>query len=179
MRTDYISTDSVSALLWALTPPDKLICELCLATGWRISDIVSLTSDELSKALKMKKPRLHIVEEKTGKRSTKTVSRDLLERMQQQSGRIYVFEGRDDYRKHRTRQAVYLDIKRVAKRFGIKCNLSPHSLRKNYAVWCFDNFGLEKTQKELNHDNVECTLFYVLSREMQSRHGIKNKKSRT
>ena len=183
MRTDYISTDSISALLWALTPADKLICEICLATGWRIGDIVSLTTQELDRALSMKRPTLHIIEEKTGERSSKRVSRELLNRMREQAGRIYVFEGRDDYRKHRTRQAVFYDIKRVALRFGIKLNLAPHSLRKNYAVWCYDEYGIERAQRELNHDNIECTLFYVLSREMQSRHGVhqkkRKKKSRT
>lgn len=167
----------MAALLWALTPADKLICELCLATGWRIGDIVALTTQELDRALLMKRPSLHITEQKTGKRSTKAVSRDLLERMREQAGRVYVFEGRDDYRKHRTRQAVFYDIKRVASRFGIKLNLAPHSLRKNYAVWCYDNYGIERAKRELNHDNIECTLFYVLSRELQSKHGIQGKKA--
>lgn len=178
MRTDYVNTDAISALLWALTPPDKLICEVALQTGLRISDIVSLTSHELDRALSMKRPTLHITEKKTGKKIIKPVSRDLLERMNEQKGRYYVFEGRDDYRKHRTRQAVFLDIKRTAKRFGIKINLAPHSLRKNYAVWAYDNYGLERVKKELNHDNIECTLFYVMSRELQSVHGIKSEKSK-
>lgn len=178
MRTDYINTDTVSVILWALAPADKLICELCLCTGWRISDILALRTEELDRALKMKRPSLHIIEKKTGKRSTKKVSRDLLERMREQAGRLFVFEGRDDWRRHRTRQAVYYDLKKVAKQFHIKINFAPHSLRKNYAVWCFDEYGIERAQSELNHDNINCTMFYVMSRELQERHGRKTKKGR-
>lgn len=95
----------------------------------------------------------------------------LIDGLLQQAGRIYVFEGRDDYRKHRTRQAVFADLKRVAKRFNIKINLSPHSLRKNYAVY-LKNSGrtLEEIGAAMNHDNITTTIIYALSDELTEKY---------
>ena len=170
MRTDYISNDFLHVFLWALTRADRLICEISLQTGWRIDDILELTVTQFENALKLKRPNIQIIEKKTGKKSRKQLPRQLLIDCLSQSGELYIFQGRDDYRKHRTRQAVYLDIKRTAKKFNIKFNLSPHSMRKNYAVYMYNKYGLERTQKELNHDNALVTLLYALSDEISAKH---------
>lgn len=171
MRTDYIQTDTVGVLLWALQPCDKLICELMLETGWRVDDVLNLRTDEIQVALNKKRTCLSIIEQKTGKKSTKYIRREMLRACYEQAGMIYVFEHRDDFRRHRTRQAVFSDIKRVAKRFGIKTNLAPHSLRKNYAVYVYNKTGdLEKVQQALNHDNKMVTLIYALSDQLSERH---------
>ena len=166
MRTDYVDTDTLSHLLWALTPADKLICEVALVTGWRVSDILNLRTVDLREALKKKRCSLLITEMKTGKTSRKYLDREFVEKLLAQSGTLWVFEGRDSIYKHRTRQAVYTDIKRAAKKFGVSANLAPHTLRKNYAVFIYKRGGLEKAQKALNHDNPLVTLLYVLSEEL-------------
>lgn len=163
MRSDYINTNVLSHILWAMTPADRLISEIALQTGWRIDDILELETESIKHALELKRPALTITEKKTGKRSRKQLPRRLLQECLQQAGRFYVFEGRDDWRKHRTRQAVFLDLKRVAKKFKIKCNFSPHSLRKNYAVYMRENFGFEAAQKALNHTNPNVTFVYAFS----------------
>lgn len=158
-------------MLWALQPPNKLVCEVALQTGWRIDDILSLTTEQLQKALKKKRCSVTITEQKTGKRSNRILPRDLCERLVEQAGRLYVFEGRDDYRKHRTRQAVYMDLKAVAKKFHIKINLSPHSLRKNYAVYLRQQgYSLEQIQKKLNHFSIGTTMIYAMADEMTSKY---------
>lgn len=171
MRTDYISTDTLSHLLWALQPANKLIIEVCLNTGWRIDDVLNLKTQDIIKALSLSRPTLYIVEKKTGKTSRKYIPKSLLEKLFDQSGRIYVFEGRDDYRKHRTRQAVFLDIKRVSKKFNIKINLAPHSFRKNYAVYLKQQGkSLNEIQKALNHDNIAVTMLYAMADELQEKY---------
>jgi site-specific recombinase XerD len=91
----------------------------------------------------------------------------LRKRLKKQCGSKYVFEGRDDYRKHRTRQAVYYDLKKAAKRFNLKIDLSPHSLRKNYAVYLKQKgYSVEAIQKELNHTSNSTTLIYAMSDEL-------------
>lgn len=175
MRTDYISSDFLSVFLWALTRADRLICEISLQTGWRIDDVLELTVTQAENALKLKRPNIQITEKKTGKKSRKQLPRQLLIECLAQAGELYLFQGRDDYRKHRTRQAVYLDIKRTAKKFNIKLNLSPHSMRKNYAVYIYHNYGLERTKRELNHDNDLVTLLYALSDEISAKHAKPNK----
>ena len=64
-----------------------------------------------------------------------------------------------------------MDIKKASKRFNIKINLSPHSLRKNYAVY-LKNCGksLTQIQAELNHDNYVTTLLYMMSDEMKQKY---------
>lgn len=171
MRSDYINNDTISHILWALSYPNKLICEIALETGWRIDDVLELKTEQVENALKKKRCSLSIIEQKTSKKSTKYISRGLLERVYKQAGCIYCFQGRDDYRKHRTRQAVYLDLKKAAKHFKIKINLSPHSLRKNYAVYLKDKgHSLAEIQKALNHDNMLTTMLYAMSDELGSMH---------
>ncbi len=167
MRTDYINNDTIGVILWALTPADKLICEIMLETGWRIDDVLNLKTDDIEKALKKKRTNIAIIEQKTGKKSTKYIRRELLTAVYRQAGIMYAFEHRDDFRRHRTRQAVFSDLKRVSKKFGIKINLAPHSLRKNYAVYIYNKTGdLEKVQSALNHDNRMVTMLYALSDQL-------------
>ena len=161
----------MSHILWALAPPNALVCEVALETGWRVDDVLNLTTEQLQKAKNMKRPCISIVEKKTGKKSKKYINRGLVDRLINQSGRIYVFEGRDDYRVHRTRQAVFIDLKKTAKRFKIKINLSPHSLRKNYAVFLKKKgYSLAEIQKALNHDNILTTMLYALSDELTEKY---------
>jgi len=126
----------------------------------------------------MKGDSLTTTEQKTGKVSTKDITPRLREQLLQQCGSIYVFEGRNDYRKHRTRQAVYNDLKRAAKRFNLKIELSPHSLRKNYAVYLKrQGMPLSDIQKQLNHTSLETTLIYALSDELAQKFNTQQKKT--
>lgn len=171
VRADYINTDTVSHILWALSPTNSLVCEVALQTGWRIDDVLNLKTEQIKRAKDCKRPCISIVEKKTGKKSKKYFNRGLIDRLFNQSGRIYVFEGRDDYRVPRTRQAVFMDLKKTAKRFNLKINLSPHSLRKNYAVYLKNKgYSLAEIQKALNHDNVLTTMVYALSDELTEKY---------
>lgn len=63
-------------------------------------------------------------------------------------------------------------------KFNVKLNLSPHSLRKNYAVYMYNKYGLERTKRELNHDNELTTLLYALSDEISAKHAKQGKKAK-
>lgn len=167
MRSDYINTDTISHILWALQPANRLVCEVALETGWRVDDILELKTSDVVASKNKKRHALSITEKKTGKRSTRYLSASLIDDLLEQSGSIYVFQGRDDYRKHRTRQAVFIDLKRTAKRFKIPGVISPHSLRKNYAVYLKQQGKtFEEIQKAFNHENLITTIIYVLSDEL-------------
>ena len=85
-----------------------------------------------------------------------------------------MFEGRLDGRKHRTRQAVFKDIKRAAAAFGLKRNVAPHSLRKIYAVDEFEKTGnLKKVQKLLNHSDEAVTILYAMANVIGNRKQFK------
>jgi len=171
IRSDFVNNDTISHLLWALTPTNKIICELCLQTGWRVDDVLRLKTEDIKNAQKTRNGRITITEQKTKKRSTKYLSKELLEALARQGGRVWLFEGRDDYRKHRSRQAVFKDLKKTAKNFRVNINLSPHSLRKNYAVSLRQQGkDLNEIQNALNHDNLITTMIYALADEMTNKY---------
>jgi integrase len=138
-------------------PTNALVCELCLVTGLRIDDALSIRTKELN-------TRMTITEQKTKKKKRVTISADLFRRLSEQAGKYYVFEHRDDNRKHRTRQAVYADLKRAARCFRLSINLSPHSIRKTYAVeLARRGKDLDQIRRALNHDDELTTMIYAFA----------------
>lgn len=159
MRSDWIPKGEMSHILAALQPENRLACEVSLATGLRINDVLAMVPS------KVRKQRFTVREEKTGKTKNIRLPKELLDRCLACGGQHYVFEGRLDGRKHRTRQAVFKDLKKAAKLFGVKENITPHSMRKVYAVDEFTKSGgnLKKVQKLLNHDSEAVTLLYAMA----------------
>lgn len=154
----------MSHILAALTYENRLAITVSLLTGLRIGDVLSLrTRDLLS-------DRFTITEEKTLKRRTIRLPNKLRDELQSISGKIYVFENRLSARKHRTRQAVYKDIKRAAKAFRIKSNISCHTARKIYAVSEYKkDFSVARVKKLLNHSNEAVTMIYAIADELTKR----------
>lgn len=158
MQSQWISGPELAHVLAALTAPNMLVCEVCLATGLRIGDVLALKTEQL------KRNRFTIKEQKTGKSRLVYIPGALLERLLRQSGRVWVFEGRLDPKKHRTRQAVFKDLRRAAKAFRITAHVSPHSLRKVYAVAYFERTkSFEKVKKLLNHSSEAVTMIYAMA----------------
>lgn len=157
MRTDYIRQEMASHLLSALMPHNRLALEVSLATGLRINDVLNLRTCDL-------KQRFTVVESKTGKRKPVRLCNALLDELLRRAGHIYVFEGRTDPRKHRTRQAVWKDLKRASKLFRLPTaiNVAPHSMRKIYAVGKYKRTcSIKDVQALLNHSNEAVTWLYV------------------
>lgn len=158
MRSDYINYGDLQHLFAVLMPENALVLRVALETGLRIGDVLAITTQQIQRQ------RFTVHEQKTGKSRRVYLSRPLWDALQRSAGRYYVFEGRNDPKKHRTRQAVYNDLKRAAKAFRIPQNISPHSLRKLYAVTLLDETGdLELVQRALNHDRIQTTLIYALA----------------
>lgn len=168
MRTDYAPKGEILHILASLSPENRLACEISLATGLRINDVLALKTE------KVKKQRFTIREEKTGKTRTIRLPTDLYKRALNCCGQHYVFEGRLNGRTHRTRQAVFKDLKKACRNFGLKLNIAPHSLRKVYAVEEYLKSGsLKKVQKLLNHESEAVTLLYAMADELTKRKNFK------
>lgn len=75
----------------------------------------------------------------------------------------YFFKHRTKKYEHRTRQAVWKNVKKACTEIGLDINVTPHSARKTYAVEEFHDKGLTITQKELQHDNPSTTVLYAFS----------------
>lgn len=157
MKTEYLLNREVEHVLAALMPLNRLVLRVSLHTGLRISDVLSLKTSQLSS-------RFWVTESKTGKRKLVGLPRELLDDLRRAAGKVYVFEKRGDPTKHRTRQAVWADLKRAARAFRLPQNVAPHSFRKVYAVDLLEKYGdIKKVKKALNHKYESTTLIYAMA----------------
>ncbi len=159
MTTEYLLRREMEHVLAALTPSNRLVCRVCLQTGLRVGDVVSLKTQDL-------KAQFWITEAKTKKRRRVNLPRDLLDQIRTQAGEVWAFPGRSPG-KHRTRQAVWADVKRAARAFRIRQNIAPHSFRKVYAVELLRRCGdVKRVQRALNHSDCATTMVYVMAAEL-------------
>lgn len=169
MRADWVDPDALRLLLTAMMPANALAMEVAMSTGMRIGDVLAIRTEQA------RKPRFTIKEEKTGKARRIYLPRKLRERMFEQAGRFYVWEGRTDPTKHRTRQAVYKDLARVAKLYRLdgrklQEHVSTHTARKVWAVERFHETGdAAQVQREMNHTQGAVTALYILADELTKR----------
>ena len=91
------------------------------------------------------------------------------------AGKIWVFEGRTDYTKHRTRQAVYRDVRLCAaffQRSGVVprgATIGTHTGRKMAAVREMQRTGdIEAVGRLLNHSGRDkaVTMLYALADQL-------------
>ena len=156
--TEYIPPTELDCILMCLTPTNRLVARVCLETGLRIGDVVSLRRSVLSSS------EITVVEQKTRKTRTVTLSDELRQELIEQSGEVYVFENTRDSNKHRTRQALWHDIKRCAHALRLDGCIAPHSLRKVYAVRKYSLCGnLVSVQNDMNHSSLGVTAIYALA----------------
>lgn len=169
MRSSYVEPDVFRLLLTALMPENRLALEVSLATGLRIGDVLSLKTKDLQRE------RFTIKEQKTGKSRRVYLPVVLRSACRTIAGRYFVFENRLTPNKPRTRQAVYKDLKRVARLYRLNGRklagqISPHTARKVYAVGEYHRTGsLEKVQHLLNHSSEAVTMLYALADELEDR----------
>lgn len=156
MRSVYVQSSVLRMLVNSMAYENGVAMRVCSETGLRIGDVLSLRPSDL------KGNRLSYVAHKTGKAGVKLLSSDLAACLRRVSGKSWIFPGRDP-QKHRSRQAVYLDLKKVCREYGLTGQISPHSARKTYAVEEYRQYGLEAVQRELQHSDVHTTLMYALS----------------
>ncbi|WP_303791410.1 tyrosine-type recombinase/integrase [Anaerotruncus colihominis] len=164
MRTDYIKPEVFNLLLTALMPENRLALQLSLATGLRIGDCLSMRTAALEAS-----QRPTIREQKTGKKRRIYVPKALRVELLKNAGKRYIFPGRLNPNKPRTRAAVYKDLKRVAALYRldgrkIRRNVAPHTARKIYAVQDYHaHHSLQRVQRLLNHSNEAVTLLYAMA----------------
>ncbi len=163
MTTEYLLEREVDNVLAALTPANALIMRVALHTGLRISDVLQLKTAQLA-------PRFWVTEGKTKKRRQVGLPQPLLGDLQKCAGDQWVFPGKKPSA-HRTRQAVWKDVKRAAKALRLPQNVAPHSARKVYAVELLSRYGdIERVRRALNHSSTAVTLIYALAdKQLQSK----------
>ena len=157
MRTGVVLERKLELVLSLLMPENALVARVMLSTGLRVSDVLELTPEQI-------KPSVVVQERKTGKRRRVRIPPKLCEEVLRKAGREWAFPSPKDPTKHRTRQAVWADIKRAQKACRFTVNLGTHSMRKAYAVRLMQRYGdLGRVQKALLHDRPEVTMLYALA----------------
>ena len=169
MTTEYLLDREVDAVLRALTPENRRVMQVSLHTGSRVSDVLELRTAQVQKS-----SRFWVTEKKTGKRRMIGLPAALRADLLEHAGEVWVFENRLDPMKHRSRQAVWKDVKRAAVAFRLPQNVAPHSFRKVYAVDLLKQCGdIKKVQRALNHGNIETTIIYAAAAQLLAAKGTK------
>lgn len=167
-RAKPIRWGEASPLLNLLTPENRLVCRLMISTGLRVSDALALTKERLAQA-ERGRGYVTLRESKTGKNRRVYIDKALREALRQQAkewGRSpYVFPGRLDPEKHRSRQAVWKDLERAGKALRYRGQISPHSMRKVAALEKARATGgdIEAVSRWLAHGDPAVTAIYLLA----------------
>jgi integrase len=157
MTTEYLLNEQLDRVLAALMPSNELVCRVMLHTGLRISDVLELRPEQIGR-------NVWVTESKTGKRKQIGIPDKLRDKIMAQSNNYWAFPSPVNPRKHRTRQAVWKDIKRAAWAFRLPQNCGSHSMRKIYAVNLLGKYGsITRVQKALNHSSPSITLIYAMA----------------
>ena len=142
-------------VLGVLTPSNRLVMRVALHTGLRVGDILALRPVQLRR-------QFYVTESKTGKRRRVNLTDDLLADLLEHSGSQWVFPHRLDPARHRTRQAVWCDVKRAARAYRLPANVAPHTARKMYAVGLMERYGdIDRVRRALNHSSSSVTVLYA------------------
>lgn len=170
MTTEYLLNQEIGHVLAALMPQNALIMETVLHTGLRISDVLELKTADL-------RPSMWVVERKTGKRHRCGLPGPLLKQIRAQAGPVWAFPGRGDG--HKTRQAVWKDLKRAAEAFRLPQNVGTHSFRKVYAVRLLERYGdVSKVQRDLGHSSPSVTMIYAMADRLLQDKGARQRRDR-
>jgi integrase len=158
LRTDWVCHDTFALILALLTPENRLAVEMSARYGMRIGDVLKTKTSEVLKG------DWTYTEEKTGKHRRIRCSGKFRRQLLDNAGDFYVFEHRYCSTKHRTRQAVYKDIKRASKALRLDENIGTHTARKIYAVDRYRvSADLSAVQRLLNHASEAVTMIYALA----------------
>lgn len=158
LRTGPFVKDDIFAALRLLTRENELVLRTMFATGLRVGDVLAFRTEDV------RKTSFTIKEEKTGKKRRVRLGSQLRQDLLGISGRVFVFEHRNEQFKHRTRQAVWKDLKRAAKLLRLPDTISTHSARKTWAVEKFKKgYTVDEIQKIMNHSTPEITMVYCLA----------------
>lgn len=165
MRADYIGKDELYTLGVTIETAPRTLgrawvpFEVALETGLRIGDIVALPASALTGRT------LKFTAAKTGKAGSATLSAGLCRRIKAGKNEKWLFPS--PYRggeKHLTRQAAWARLKTAARRAKLSPRgVSPHSLRKVFAVELCARQGIGAVQKALQHSRVDVTELYALA----------------
>lgn len=154
MKSKYIEEREVESLRERMSGEAWLPLWVSLETGLRIGDVIKLRKANL------KEDGLHYRAQKTGKNGVAKISAALRRELSKKRGK-WLFPSPYKQNGHITRQCAWARIKAACKRAGINPDgVSPHSLRKVFAVELYRESGFRAVQEALQHTNAATTEIY-------------------
>jgi integrase len=153
VRSRYIEECDIEALSAVTEDEAFLPLALSLETGLRIGDVVNL------KVAAVKADGVHYTAQKTKKSGVAKISAELRKKLRKKGKWLFP----SPYKKgaHITRQAVWHRVKTAGKRAGLELEgLSPHTMRKVFAVELYRQKGFKAVQEALQHNNSATTEIY-------------------
>lgn len=137
---------------------NALAVRVSLETGLRIGDVLALRPQDVHAD-----GSITCVCQKTRKPFRGTVGGRMVRALTENSNYMWIFPSPRKPSAHRTRQAVWADVKRVVRLCGLAENVTPHTARKIYAVGELRRCGLPTVQNELQHEQISTTMIYAFA----------------
>lgn len=154
MKSKYVDKAELEKLRAVSAAEAWLPLWVSLETGLRIGDVVKLRKANL------KPDGLHYKAQKTGKNGVASISAALRRELSAQRGK-WLFPSPYKAGEHITRQCAWARIKAACKRAGIEPEgVSPHSLRKVFAVELYRDKGFKAVKEALQHNSAATTEIY-------------------
>lgn len=166
MKSRYIEQSELAALTAAAGKTRQsrkaaLPLLVALETGLRVGDVVKIRKSDITP------DGIVYVAQKTGKPGIAQISPGTRKRLEDnivETGENWVFPSPTKKGEHITRQTVWARVKRLAAAAGIDARgVSPHSMRKNFAVATYQRSGFAAAQAALQHTHADTTELYALS----------------
>ena len=156
MKSRFLEDFEVQALKEVFDVESFLPLYVSLETGLRIGDVVAL------KVSHVKNDGIHFIAKKTNKRGIAKISKRLRDKLPKKG--VWLFPSPYKAGKHITRQAIWSRIKRAGKSAGLDLDgLSPHCMRKAFAVKLYKEKGFKATQEALQHSKACTTEIYAFA----------------
>lgn len=153
MKSRYIEEWEITKLRAVTEEEAFLPLWLSLETGLRVGDVVAL------RVSAVKPDGIHYTAQKTRKRGIAPISAELRKKLKSRGK--WLFPSPYKHGAHITRQAVWCRIKTAGKKAGVDLDgLSPHTMRKVFAVELYREKGFKAVQAALQHNNSATTEIY-------------------
>lgn len=154
MKSQYIEPKELEKLRAVSAAEAWLPLWVSLETGLRIGDVVKLRKANL------KPDGLHYKAQKTGKNGVARISAALRRELTVRRGK-WLFPSPYKKGEHITRQCAWARIKAACERAGVDPKgVSPHSLRKVFAVELYREKGFRAVKEALQHNSAATTEIY-------------------
>lgn len=162
MKAKYLSPEEINAIFRRLSKDRRLVFSVALETGLRIGDVLKIKTRDL-KQIAPDALKIAYIAQKTKKKGSCILkgqtARELLFLAKFRRGFLW---GSNAKCGHITRQTAWNWFKEAAKAAEIDVNgVSPHALRKSFAVKLLHEQGIEAAKTALQHSDNATTAIYA------------------